>query len=223
MNAADVLARVLRQEGVEQVFFFPGSPMTEALARAGVRLVLPRQERVAGDMADGVSRSTNGRQIGTWAVQSLAGAENAYAGLVHAWTDSTPTLFLPGHPGMARAGDAPTFEALDHFRDVTGFASRIVSPDLVAERARHAFSMLRSGRPRPAMLELPEDVLAEPASEADYQPARGSRPGPDMGAVGRRPTGCCARTAPPSGRARVCCTRRRQPSSSRSRSCWVRR
>lgn len=183
MNAADVLARVLRQEGVEQVFFFPGSPMTEALARAGVRLVLPRQERVAGDMADGVSRSTNGRQIGTWAVQSLAGAENAYAGLVHAWTDSTPTLFLPGHPGMARAGEAPTFEALDHFRDVTGFASRIVSPDLVAERARHAFSMLRSGRPRPAMLELPEDVLAEPASEADYQPARGSRPGPDMGAV----------------------------------------
>lgn len=183
MNAADILARILRQEGVEQVFFFPGSPMTEALARAGVRLVLPRQERVAGDMADGVSRSTNGRQIGTWAVQSLAGAENAYAGLVHSWTDSTPTLFLPGHPGMARAGEAPVFEALDHFREVTGYASRIVSPDLVAERARHAFSMLRSGRPRPAMLELPEDVLAEPAAEVDYKPARGTRPGPDLGAA----------------------------------------
>jgi thiamine pyrophosphate-dependent acetolactate synthase large subunit-like protein len=183
MNAADVLARILRQEGVEQVFFFPGSPMTEALAREGIRLVLPRQERVAGDMADGVSRSTNGRQIGTWAVQSLAGAENAYAGLVHAWTDSTPTLFLPGHPGMARAGEAPAFEALDHFRDVTGYASRIVSPDLVVERARHAFSMLRSGRPRPAMLELPEDILAQPAADVDYRPARGTRPGPDAGAV----------------------------------------
>ncbi len=183
MNAADVLAQILRREGVEQVFFFPGSPMTEALARAGIRLVLPRQERVAGDMADGVSRSTNGRQIGTWAVQSLAGAENAYAGLVHAWTDSTPTLFLPGHPGLARAGEAPAFEALDHFRDITCYSSRIVSPDLVGERARHAFSMLRSGRPRPAMLELPEDVMAEDATDPGYEPARGSRPGPDLGAV----------------------------------------
>jgi 4-aminobutyrate aminotransferase-like enzyme len=41
-----------------------------------------RQERVAGNMADGVSRSTNGRQIGTWAVQALAGTENSFPGVV---------------------------------------------------------------------------------------------------------------------------------------------
>ena len=184
MNAADVLASILRSEGVDQVFFFPGSPMTEALARAGIRLVLPRQERVAGDMADGVSRSSNGRQIGVWAVQSLAGAENAYAGLVHAHTDSTPTLFLPGHPGLARAGEPPAFEALDHFRSVTRYAARIQSPDLVQERLRHAFSILRTGRPGPAMVELPEDVLAMPfEGTVDYRPVLATRPAPDQGAV----------------------------------------
>jgi len=183
MIAADVLASILKAEGVKQVFFFPGSPMTEALARAGIRLVLPRQERVAGDMADGVSRSTNGRQIGTWAVQSLAGAENAYAGLVHSWTDSTPTLFMPGHPGIARSGESPAFEALDHFRSVTKYAARIVSPEIVGERLRHAFSMLRTGRPGPAMIEVREDILAMPGVDVGYQPVRAHRPAADAGAV----------------------------------------
>jgi len=181
---ADVVAKVLQSEGVRQVFFFPASPITEALARAGIRLVLPRQERVAGDMADGMSRSSNGREIGVWAVQSLAGAENAYAGLVHSWTDSTPTLFLPGHPGLARAGESPAFEALDHFRSVTKFAARIQAPELAQARLRHAFATIRSGRPGPAMVELPEDILAMPwDGPFDYQPVRVARPGPDAGAV----------------------------------------
>lgn len=184
MLAADVVAKILQLEGVNQVCFFPGSPITEALARAGVRLVLPRQERVAGDMADGISRSSNGREIGAWAVQSLAGAENAYAGLVHAWTDSTPTLFLPGHPGLARSGEPPTFEALEQFRSVTKFATRINSPELVQPRLRQAFAALRSGRPGPALVELPEDILAMPYDGPfDYQPVRGARPAADQGAV----------------------------------------
>jgi acetolactate synthase I/II/III large subunit len=184
MNSADVLVNALRAEGVQQVFLFPGSPLTEALARAGVRIVLPRQERVAGNMADGVSRSTNGRQVGAFAVQSLAGAENAYAGLVHAHTDSTPTLFLPGHPGLARAGESPAFEALDHFRPVTRYATRILSPELVEERMRHAFSVLRTGRPGPVMVEVPEDVMAMPAAgEPAYRAVRVTRPAPDEGAV----------------------------------------
>lgn len=184
LDTADALARILKREGIEQVFFFPGSPITEALAKAGVRLVLTRQERVAGDMADGVSRSSNGRQIGAFAVQSLAGAENAYAGLVHSWTDSTPTLFLPGHPGLARAGEPPTFEALEHFRSVTKYAARIGSPDMLEDRFRGAFSALRTGRPRPVMVELPEDVLAQPfEGQIDDRPIRGAAPAPDEGAV----------------------------------------
>jgi acetolactate synthase I/II/III large subunit len=184
MNTADALVTALRLEGIEQVFLFPGSPLTEALARGGVRIVLPRQERVAGDMADGVSRSSDGRRIGAFAVQSLAGAENAYAGLVHAWTDSTPTLFLPGHPGLARAGEAPAFEALEHFRSVTRYSARILAPELLLDRVRHAFSVLRTGRPGPVMLELPEDVMAMPfEGEFDYRPVRATRPAADEGAV----------------------------------------
>ena len=76
-TGADLLARILKAEGVEQVFCFPLSSIQEALTMAGIRTITTRQERVAGNMADGVSRSTNGRKIGVVAVQALAGAENA--------------------------------------------------------------------------------------------------------------------------------------------------
>ena len=98
MTGADLLVKILKAEGIRQCFCFPMSPIIEAMARAGLRVITTRQERVAGNMADGVSRSTNGREIGVFTVQALAGSENAFAGVAQAHTDSTPLLFLPGHP-----------------------------------------------------------------------------------------------------------------------------
>ena len=89
MTGADVIARILKAEGVTQVLNFPYSPIIDAMARAGIRIITSRQERVAGNMADGMSRSTNGRQIGTFTVQHSAGSENAFAGVAHAYTDSS--------------------------------------------------------------------------------------------------------------------------------------
>ena len=101
MQTADALVQILRAEGVEQSFCYPFSPIMDAMARAGVKPIVTRQERVAGNMADGVSRSTNGDKMGVVTVQALAGSENAFAGIAHAHTDSTPVLF----PAWA-SGDA---------------------------------------------------------------------------------------------------------------------
>ena len=81
MTGADALVQILKAEGVKQVFCFPYTPVMEAMARADLRILLARQERVAGNMADGVSRSTNGRELGTWTVQQSAGSENAFAAM----------------------------------------------------------------------------------------------------------------------------------------------
>ena len=158
-TGADLLARILRAEGVEHVFCFPLSSIQEALTAAGIRTITTRQERVAGNMADGVSRSTNGRRIGVVAVQALAGAENAFAGIAHSYTDSTPTLFLPGHPGIDLIGQRPTFDAVANYGATTKLASRVLTPDLLVPRFRQAFAALRSGRPQPVMIELVEDAL----------------------------------------------------------------
>ena len=184
MTGADALAEVLRREGVKQVIYFPAVAIAEALARAGIRLILTRQERVAGNIADGISRSTNGRQLGVWAVQHSAGSENAFPGVAHSFTDSTPTLFLPGSPGIRRFDEHPTFENDLHYRSITKVATTALTPELVPYRLRQAFAALRSGRPQPAMVSLPEAVCDGPfPGPLDYTPPGRVRSGPDFGAV----------------------------------------
>lgn len=185
MTGADLLVRILKAEGIRRCFCFPNSPIIEALARAGLRVITTRQERVAGNMADGVSRSTNGREIGVFTVQALAGAENAFAGVAQAHTDSTPVLFLPGHPGTSYIDQPPTFDSTANYGATTKMARKVLSPAQLPGALRQAFTALRSGRPGPVMLELPGDVCAAPleGEPPPYAPVRRMRAAADEGAV----------------------------------------
>ena len=175
-------------------------------------------------MADGLSRSTNGRRIGVIAVQALAGAENAFAGIAHSYTDSTPTLFLPGHPGIDLIGQRPTFDSVANYGATTKLAARVLTPDLLVPTMRQAFAALRSGRPQPVMVELVEDALVGEVSGdvAEYTPVPWIGPDPTRAASARRPTCCSARRRRSSGRVTASSTPRRAPSSRRSRSSWAR-
>ena len=117
-------------------------------------------------------------------MQALAGSENAFAGIAHAHTDSTPVLFLPGHPGIRFVGTDPTFDSARNYRGVTKWSQTLLAPDQLEAQMRRAFTALRSGRPRPAMLELPADVCrSEYPGEVDWTPRPPLRMGADQGAV----------------------------------------
>ena len=184
MLGSQVIAELLKREGVEQVFCFPMTPILEALTEAGVRLIVARQERVAGNMADGFSRTSFGDRIGVVTVQQGPGAENAFAGIAHAYTDSSPILFLPGHPGRNQAGVPPTFGSLENYRATTKWADRVPSAAAIPGRMARAFTALRSGRPGPVLLEIPVDVAEEEfPGRLDYRPVPAIRTGPDPAAV----------------------------------------
>ena len=161
MRGDQAIVEILKREGVEQVFCFPFTPIIEALAEGGIRPIVARQERVAENMADGFSRVSNGERIGVVTVQQAAGTENAFAGIAQAYTDSSPLLFLPGHPGRDSVGVPGTFDAVPNFRSTTKWADMIPSARMVAQRMRRAYTLLRSGRPGPVMLEVPVDVATE--------------------------------------------------------------
>jgi len=184
LTGAQAIARILKLEGVEQVFCFPLTPILEALADEDIRPIVARQERVAENMADGFSRASCGKRIGVVSVQDSAGAENGFAGIAQANTDSSPILFLPGHPGHDRVGVKPTFDAVENFRGVTKYASRISSVSAVSEHMRRAYTALRSGRPGPALVEIPRDVaIGELDGELEYQPVVPIRSAADPAAV----------------------------------------
>ena len=82
MLVMNVVAEILKKEGVSTLFCFPTTPIIEAAAAVGIKPVICRQERVGVHMADGFSRVSNGRPPGVFAMQYGPGAENAFAGVV---------------------------------------------------------------------------------------------------------------------------------------------
>lgn len=152
-------------------------------ARIGIRPVVARTERTLLNMADGYSRAANARRIGVAAVQYGPGAENAYAGVAQAFADGSPVLFLPGGNPATRADLPPHFDAPQSYRTVTKWAARGNTAQRIPALLRRAFTLLRSGRPAPVLLELPVDITGAEAEPFDYRPAQGLRAGADPAAV----------------------------------------
>src|SRR5438067_8584558 len=158
MKAAAAVAKILKAEGTEYLFCFPINALIDECARVGIRPIVARTERALLNMADGYSRASNGRKIGVAAVQHGPGAENAYAGVAQAFADGSPLLFLPGGNPATRTDLPPHFDAARSYQTVTKWAVRVNAAARVPALMRWAFTLLRSGRPAPVLVELPTDI-----------------------------------------------------------------
>src|SRR5438067_2805167 len=140
-------------------------------AAIGIRPIVARTERTLVNMADGYSRATNGQRLGVATVQHGPGAENAYAGVAQAFADGSPILFLPGGSARGRDDLPPNFRAGQAYGSVAKWATTLAVPERVPERLRRAFTLLRTGRRAPVVLELPTDVAAAEIEPPVYRPA----------------------------------------------------
>ena len=174
MKTIEAITEILKREGVKYLPCFPTTPVLEAAAEGGIRPIVCRQGRVGVGIADGISRVTNGDQMGVFAMQYGPGAENAYPGIATAFSDSVPLLILPlGHP-RERAGIAPHYNSLKGYEGITKAIEQVNTPDRTSEIMRRAFAGLRQGRGGPMAVEIPADVALEEVSEESfyYVPSR---------------------------------------------------
>ncbi len=81
MNGDQLIAKILKAEGVEFLACFPAQTLIDQASRVGIRPILSRQERAGVNMADGYSRINNGNKIGIFSMQTGPGAENAFGGV----------------------------------------------------------------------------------------------------------------------------------------------
>ncbi len=184
MRVADVVAEILKREGVELIIGYPVNDVLEAAARADIRTVIVRQERVGIHMADAMSRVTSGQRIGVFAMQHGPGTENAFGAVAQAYADSVPVLILPeGYPRPV-ANLPPNFSALLNYREIAKWVEQVVLPSEVPNALRRAWTQLKNGRPRPVVIELPRDLVQEEMPGSwEYRPAPRVRVAPDPVAV----------------------------------------
>lgn len=175
MKGAEVEAKILKAEGIEFITLFPDIDLTDAAAKEGIRTIMPRTERVTVDIVNGFSRVSNGRKIGVCTMQQGAGIQNAYAGVAQAWADSSPVLVLPEVAPRRLLRTFPSYTAYDSFHSISKWMDTILFADQVSDMMRRAFILLRTGRPGPIVLEIPEDVAKEdiPDSTFSYTSVKG--------------------------------------------------
>ena len=174
------IARILKQEGVEWVSTFPVCKVNNALGREGVPMIMMRDDRYAVAVADAYSRITGGSRIGVCTVQggvNAAGLQVAYAGLAQAYEDNSPMLCITD--GVPIGGSENShFDLTSSLRSVSKWYGFIDKPERVPEFMRRAFTMLRTGRPGPVILALP-DVGDYDETTNPYTPVKGWKSLPD--------------------------------------------
>jgi len=174
MKVVDVIAEILKREGVEFLSCYPTNTMIEAAATAGIRPIVCRQERVGVGIADGFTRVTNGKRIGVFTMQAGPGAENAFSGISTAYSDSVPILLLPVGHARNTSQVFHFFRSVQSYAPVTKWTEEITLADQVPEVMRRAFSYLKMGRLGPVLVEIPNDAAVEEFSAVsiNYAPVK---------------------------------------------------
>jgi acetolactate synthase-1/2/3 large subunit len=185
MKVSDAVAQILKREGVEFLIGYPVNHVIEASARADIRTIIVRQERTGLHMADAVSRVTSGEKIGVFCMQHGPGTENAFGGVAQAYGDSVPIVVIPGGFSRTQTFVPPNFNAYLNFQHISKSCEQVYMPKAVPDAMRRAFMQVRNGRPRPAVVEIPNDIMNEEIGDFDYHISLHTRSAPDPREVDR--------------------------------------
>ena len=123
LKGAQILMEVLKEEGVDSIFGFPGGATIDIhdnLEQTDIRHYLVRHEQGAVHAADGYARVTG--KVGVCLVTSGPGATNAVTGIATAYMDSIPMVVFSGQVQSHLIGEDAFQET-----DMIGISRPIVS------------------------------------------------------------------------------------------------
>ncbi len=176
------LVELLAANDIDTVFGIPGVHNLElyrGLAASNLRHVLVRHEQGAGFAADGYARMS-GRPAAAFTI-SGPGLTNILTAVAQAYTDSVPLLVVASTPVRASLGKQ--WGVLHELHNqwalaagIFGVARAAAGAEDVRDHLRVCLASLRTGRPRPAYLEVPLDVLSEFTTLPATRFAEGSPP-----------------------------------------------
>lgn len=170
-SAAAAIIKTLKAAGVEAIF---GQSCPIALflcaEKEGIRQIGYRTENAGAAMADGFAR-VSGR-VGVMAAQNGPAAALIVASLAEALRASVPVVAIV--QDVARSNtDKNAFQELDHeqmFKSCAKWVRRLTVAERAAEYTERAIRAATTGRPGPAVLIVPFDVVMEDVTDSSPSP-----------------------------------------------------
>ena len=178
INGGRLVARVLKQEGVERIFALCGGhidPIFQGCLDEGIEVIDHRHEQAAAFAAEGWAWMTG--KPGVAVVTAGPGVTNATTGVYNAYYRGAPMILLGGHAGPHNAdrGDLQYVDSLPMMTPISKWARACHSIDRLADYVSMAFRQALSGRPGPAYLELGGGALHGQVDDSKLVMPRGYR------------------------------------------------
>ena len=169
VTGAALLARCLKQQGVDYLFGVVGFPITAFASqaqRAGIEYIGMRNEQAASYAAQAAGYLT-GRPQGCTVV-SGPGVIHAIAGLANAQKNCWPMILIGGASAVFQNGRGAFQEEnqVDAVRPFCKYAHAIESVDRIPFYVEQAVRYALFGRPGAAYLDAPDDVLTDSIEES---------------------------------------------------------
>lgn len=171
VKLTDYMASYLANLGVKYVFAVSGGAAMHLVDSFGtnpdIRYVATHHEQAAAMAAEGYARVSEG--LGAALVTSGPGGTNALTGLMGAWIDSIPVIFISGQvtqdtlinkTGLRQFG-IQEGNIIDIVSSVTKYAVTVTDANTIRYHLEKACYLAMTGRMGPVWLDIPLDVQSK--------------------------------------------------------------
>ncbi len=180
MKVSDYISEFLISKGIDTVFVMTGGAIAHIIDSIGerndkIKYICVQNEQVAAMAAEAYSRT--GKANGVAMVTSGPGATNLITGIVGAWYDCIPAIYISGQVRTWElTGTKNTlqdgFQEVDicsQVKSVTKYTKTILDKSDVPSELEKAYQMANSGRKGPVLLDFPMDIQWATLSDSDIK------------------------------------------------------
>ena len=175
LTGSEIIIKCLEEQGVDTVFGYPGGSILNIYDelykhQSEIRHILTSHEQGAAHAADGYARATG--KVGVCMATSGPGATNLVTGIATAYMDSIPVVAITANVGVPLLGK-DSFQEVDIAgvtMPVTKHSMIVKDETKLADTIRRAFTIAKSGRPGPVLVDVTKDVTALKAEYTYKEP-----------------------------------------------------
>lgn len=171
MKVAEVIVKILEDEGITDAFGIPGAGINPVYKYLGesksIKHYTMRHEEAAVHAADGYFRASGKMALAI--CTSGPGATNFTTGMYTASIDSIPLIAITGQAASSLLDKEP-FQCVniaEICKPVAKATWCVLKAEEIPQIMRQAFKIARKGRPGPVLIDLPLDIQM---ADIDYDP-----------------------------------------------------
>jgi acetolactate synthase-1/2/3 large subunit len=170
MRVADYIFKFLQEKHVETVYSVSGRGalfLTDAIAKNGqIKNIATHHEQAAAFAA--VAEAQYSGKIGVCLVSTGCASTNAITGVLSAWQDNIPCVFISGQNTLNETSNYTGISLRTYgqqeanivplVKSITKYSTMVHSPNDIVKIMHEAFFLATEGRPGPVWIDIPLDI-----------------------------------------------------------------